>query len=191
MDAIAGDSLCRAVSQSRRYGLGGYTLVELMVVLVILAIILALAVPGFAELIQRQKISATTADLLAAIRLTRAEAIRRGQRVDLIPVDGIDWASGWTIFIDGNSNRQVDAGETIIFVHDTVARGIAIKSAFTDNSAAYIAYAASGRTRTNANSQTPQFGHLALSLGAQQRRIIVNFLGRARACNPLTEAACG
>ena len=190
MDAIAGDSRS-AVSQLRRCCLGGYTLVELMIVLALLAIILALAAPGFTTLIERQKISAITADLVAAIRLTRAEAIRRGQRVDLVPVDGADWRSGWRIFIDSNDNRRVDAGEMIILVHDAAASGIAIESAMTDRSATYIAYAASGRTRTNANSQTPQFGHLSLSLGAQQRRIIINFLGRARACNPLVEAACG
>jgi type IV fimbrial biogenesis protein FimT len=190
MDAIAGD-LRGAGSRLRRYYRGGYTLVDLMIALALLAIILALAVPGFAELIERQKISATTADLLAAIRLTRAEAIRRGQRVDLVPADGADWRSGWMIFIDGNDNRRVDAGEAIILVHDAVARGITINSVMTDSSTAYIAYAASGRTRTNANSQTPQLGHLSLSLGAQQRRIIINFLGRARTCNPLAETACG
>ncbi len=190
MDTIAGKSR-GAGSQLRRSCRGGYTLVELMIALALLAIILARAVPGFVELIERQKISVTTADLLTAIQLTRAEAIRRGQRVDLVPADGVDWSSGWVIFIDGNRNRRVDAGEVVILVHDAVARGIAINSAMTDNSATYIAYAASGRTRTNANSQTPQFGHISLSLGAQQRRIIVNFLGRARACNPLVEAACG
>jgi type IV fimbrial biogenesis protein FimT len=190
MDAIAGD-FCAAGSRCRRCCRGGYTLVELLVVLALLAIILALAVPGFTELIERQKISAATADLLSAIRLTRAEAIRRGQRVDLVPADGADWGSGWIIFIDDNDNRRVDAGEVIILVHDAVARGIAINSAMTDRSATYLAYVASGRTRTNANSQTPQLGHLSLSLGVQQRRIIINFLGRARACNPLVEAACG
>ena len=190
MDAIAGDSRV-AGSRRHRGGRGGYTLVELMIALTILAIILGLAVPSFAELIERQKISAITADLVAAIRLTRAEAIRRGQRVDLVPVDGTDWGSGWMIFIDGNDNRRVDADEVIILVHDAATRGIAINSAMTDRSATYIAYAASGRTRTNANSQTPQLGHLSLSLGAQQRRIIINFLGRVRACNPLVEAACG
>lgn len=190
MAAIAGDSVRRDRPPDRPRR-DGYTLVELMVVLAILVIILALGIPGFGELIQRQKISATTADLLSAIMLTRAEAIRRGQRVDLVPADGADWASGWRIYIDDNGNRRADADEIIIQVHDAVAPGIAIKSAMTDASRAYIAYAASGRTRTNANSQTPQFGHLSLTFGTQQRRIIVNFLGRARACNPLMEAACG
>ncbi|MEB0137307.1 GspH/FimT family pseudopilin [Actimicrobium sp. CCC2.4] len=189
MDAIAGNPLRpNAGLPCRR---GGYTLIELMTVLAILAIVLALAVPALAELIQRQKIAATTADLLAAIRLTRAEALRRGQRIDLVPADGVEWAGGWMIFIDDNGNRRADAGETILHVHDAVAPGLAIKSAMTDRGAPYIAYAASGRTRTNANSQTPQFGHLSLSLGAQQRRIIINFLGRARSCNPLVEGACG
>lgn len=178
MDAIAGNRLRPNAGPACHRT--GYTLIELMTVLAILAIVLALAVPALAELIQRQKISAATADLLAAIRLTRAEALRRGQRVDLVPADGVEWASGWMIFIDDNGNRRADAGETILHVHDAVASGLAIKSAMTDRAAPYIAYAASGRTRTNANSQTPQFGHLSLSLGAQQRRIIINFLGRAR-----------
>ncbi|GAA4031438.1 GspH/FimT family pseudopilin [Actimicrobium antarcticum] len=169
----------------------GYTLVELMVVLAIFGIVLGLAVPGFQSLIRKQQLATVTGELFAAVTLTRAEAIRRSQRVDLVPTDGQDWANGWMVFVDENGNRRLDPGEKIIHAQSLVARGITIKSAMTDSARPYIAYTGSGRTRTDANGQTPQAGHLALSFGDQQRRIVLNFLGRPRACNPATDAACG
>lgn len=168
----------------------GFSLIELMVTLSIAVILLGVAVPNFRTLIQNQQMTTTVNDLFAAINLTRAEAIQRGRRVDLVPADadGKGWATGWIVFVDDNNNRRPDAGETIIFSHDAVQPGMAVTSAFTDGIAPfYIAYSATGRTRTNANSQQPQLGTLSFTLDGNVRRIKINFLGRPRVCDPAKE----
>jgi type IV fimbrial biogenesis protein FimT len=163
-------------------------MVEMMTVLLIAAAMLAIGVPSFNGLVQSQRITTTVNNFFAAVNLTRSEAIRRGIRVDLVPADGADWANGWQVLIDRNGNQRADPGERIIFSHGPVSKDIAIKSSFTDSKSLYLAYSPTGRTRTNANSQTPQLGAWSFSLDHHARRIVINFLGRPRVCNPEADA---
>lgn len=171
--------------QTRR----GYTTVELMTVVAIAGVLLAIGVPSFTSLMQAQRITTTVNNLFAAVNLTRSEAIQRGVRVDLVPADGTDWANGWFVLIDQNGNQKPDPGERIIFSSGPVPKGIVIRSSFSDSKRPYLAYTGSGRTRTNANSQTPQLGSWSITLDDHSRRIVINFLGRPRVCNPKIDAA--
>jgi type IV fimbrial biogenesis protein FimT len=173
-----------AMPMSKR---SGFSLIELMVVLAIAAILLGIGVPSFQVLLQNQRMTTTVNDLFAAINLTRSEAIRRGTRVDLVPADSKDWASGWVVFIDQDADQIPDAGEQIIYTHSSITGGIAIESRFADSTAKYLAYNGTGRTRTNANPRTPQLGNFLLSSEHASRRIVIGFLGRPRVCNPAME----
>jgi type IV fimbrial biogenesis protein FimT len=168
----------------------GFSLVELMTVLAIAAILLGIGVPGFRSLIQNQRVIAATNDFFAAINLARSEAMQRGARVDLVPADGKNWNNGWVIFIDGNDDQMPEAGETLVFAHGPVTDGLTITSSFTDSSKKYLAYNASGRSRTNSSSFSPQLGTVSLALDRHVRRIKINFLGRPRVCDPSHDSAC-
>lgn len=169
----------------------GFSLIELMVVLAIATILLGIGVPAFAAMLRNQRVTTAVNDLFAAIHLARSEAVQRGQRVDLMPSDGNNWANGWIIFIDENGNHQVDNGEAVLFTHDAIPKDIGISSALTDASFQYIAYNGTGRTRTDASDQQPQVGTLSFSLaGVAKRRIKLNFLGRPRTCDPESDLTC-
>jgi type IV fimbrial biogenesis protein FimT len=161
----------------------GFTLIEMMTVVAVAAILLGIGVPGLRSLLHSQQIRAVSNDLFASLALTRSEAIQRGTRVDLVPADGRDWSSGWVVFIDEDGNQKPDDGERIIFLQGPVARGVSIEAKLT-GSDDYIAYQGSGRTRTNASSHAPMAGSLVFKVGTQERRIVINMLGRARVCNP-------
>lgn len=167
----------------------GFTLIEMMVVLAVAAILLGIGVPSFRSLIENQRMTAVTNDFFAAINLARSEAIKRGTRVDLVPAgaDG-DWSEGWIVFVDADDDQRPDAGEQIIYTHGPVHESIAIIPGFKDSPKGspkqYIAYNGTGRTRTNANSQIPQAGSIEFKSDEQTRKISLNFLGRARVCNP-------
>lgn len=86
----------------------GFTLVELIVTMAVVAILLVLAVPGFGEIIRTNRASAQTNDLVSALSLARSEAVRRGAAVDVCPssnqitcTGGTDWEDGWIIQIPG------------------------------------------------------------------------------------------
>jgi Tfp pilus assembly protein FimT len=84
----------------------GITLVEVMAVLTIATLLGAVGVPLFGSLLQRYRLSTTVNDFLSAIHFTRAEALRRGGPVQLIPADGVHWSSGWIVLRDLNDNQR-------------------------------------------------------------------------------------
>jgi type IV fimbrial biogenesis protein FimT len=168
----------------------GLTLVELLFVLALSAILLGLGGASFDSLIQRQRLRTAVADLVAAIDLTRAQAMARGGRVLLAPLagDGASWEQGWAVFIDDNGNRRPDPGEMLLQRHDAVAAGISIASAFTSAAAPhYLAYNGAGRSCSADNSLAAHWGTLSVRQGAQARHIKINMLGRVRVCDPATQ----
>src|SRR5215469_2877214 len=99
----------------------GFTLMELLVVMAIVAILLGLGVPSFRYITNAYRMSAEVNGLLGDLQFARAEAIREGQTVTVCAstngtacTGGGNWASGWIVFSDPNSNQTVDAGEVVL-----------------------------------------------------------------------------
>ena len=95
----------------------GFSLIEMLTTMSILAIMLAIASPGLASLTSANALSAAQGELASAMVLARAEALKRGLPVGLAaatPVAGAEFSGGWTIFVDANGNGTFDAGETIV-----------------------------------------------------------------------------
>jgi type IV fimbrial biogenesis protein FimT len=78
----------------------GFTLLELLVVLVIIAVLSAFAIPAFSQSIQRYRAAAEISALGTDLQLARSEAVKRGLSVVVCPTsDGKSCtsASGWQI----------------------------------------------------------------------------------------------
>lgn len=83
----------------------GFTLIELMVAVAVVAILLGLALPSFQGSMRSNRVATTTNELLASFSLARTEAIRGLGPAGVCPsADGIncatttDWAAGWTVW---------------------------------------------------------------------------------------------
>lgn len=74
----------------------GFTLIEMMVTLVVLAILLNVAVPNMVRMLDNVRLSASEQNLVNAIRLARSESARTKQLMRLIAVNG-DWRQGYSI----------------------------------------------------------------------------------------------
>ncbi len=95
----------------------GFSLIEMLTTMSILAILLAIASPGLASLTSANLLSAAQGDLAASLVLARSEAMRRGVPVGLAaatPTSGSEFTGGWNVFVDSNGNGRFDAGETIV-----------------------------------------------------------------------------
>ena len=74
----------------------GFTVIELMIVLIVLAILATLAGPSFRDFIIVQRIKTTAFDLFADLTYARSEAIRTNSEV-IIAKASSTWSDGWTI----------------------------------------------------------------------------------------------
>ncbi len=59
----------------------GFTLLELIVTLAVVAIVLTMGIPSFQALIRDNRLIALTNEFIGAMHLTRSEAIKRNHRV--------------------------------------------------------------------------------------------------------------
>lgn len=170
----------------------GFSLLELTIVLAIVAVLTAVALPDLRQMIRAQQLKAAANDLFGAISLARTQAIARGRRVQLAPGDaeGRDWSRGWVVFIDDDGDRRPGDGEEVILRRGPLAAGIAVDAAFTSQQgASYLAYNSMGRSCSDTSSLTARWGTLSLVQGRQIRRIKINMLGRARLCDPARDGA--
>lgn len=87
--------------------LRGFTLIELMVSVSVLAILAALAAPSMAGFIASQRIRAMATDLNLALVKARSEAIKQNASVKLSPLSA-SWASGWQIALTAPLNPALD-----------------------------------------------------------------------------------
>lgn len=84
----------------------GFTLIELMVTILIVAVLVAIGVPSFRNAIQRNRVATANNDLLAGLAYARTTAIYGGQLVSMCPsTDGLSCASsprafepGWIVY---------------------------------------------------------------------------------------------
>lgn len=162
---------------------------ELLIVLAILSILFASALPDLSNMLAARQLRTASADLLAAINDTRAQAIARRRVVTLLTESG-DWRHGWLIVVDVNANRAVDPGETVLARHKPPPERLKVRTKFTDNTVPfYISYNAAGRSCRAGHPNAANFGTITLELAGAQRNIKINMQGRARLCDPALEPA--
>lgn len=86
----------------------GVTLVEMLIVIAILAILSAAAVPSFNDFVKTQRMRAMATDLQLSLVRARSEAIKRNTNVTLAPVTAGSWQSGWTIADPNNPGTNLE-----------------------------------------------------------------------------------
>ncbi len=81
---------------NRPGGNRGFTLIEALVVMVLLAILTTIAFPAYRSFVVGQRVKNTSFDIMSMLTLTRSEAIKRNSAVTATPTNG-DWAQGWSV----------------------------------------------------------------------------------------------
>jgi type IV fimbrial biogenesis protein FimT len=142
-------SYCSTVAHSNNQG---FSLPELLVVLLIVAFLTAMAAPSFQRTLSAQRLALGSGALLRSLSLTRSEAIKRNTRVVMCRSrtaqaceTASGWESGWVVFQDTNNDAQLDAGEAIVYRQPALAEGVVL---FTNGPLAnFISYNALGTAR--------------------------------------------
>lgn len=160
----------------------GLTLVELLVTLAIVAVGAAIAAPSFTGMLADTRLSAQANDLLASLKYTRSEAVKRNARVTMCKKASDDtcvttatatasWQGGWLVFVDGGTVGTIDGADTILRVQGPLAASTLIGDGGITN---YVSYLGSGQT--SASGGGTQVGTFSLCdplASAKRKKIAV------------------
>lgn len=104
----------------------GFTLIELMVALVVLAVLASIALPSFRTFIGEQRLKAASFELQSALLLARSEAIKRGMAgsVAVSAADNKNWAAGWTIAAGAQTLARQGSFEQVLIVESADAPSV-------------------------------------------------------------------
>jgi type IV fimbrial biogenesis protein FimT len=162
----------------------GFTLIELMVTIGILAVLLTIAIPSFTSTIINYRLTSISNTFVASAQLARSEAIKRNGRVTMCKsADGAacvstgGWEQGWILFHDIDNDAVKDAAEVIIKTESALPANYVTTTgdhyiSFTANGGSELTSGAAQATTVTLCSQTEPVG--------PAKQIVMNFVGRVR-----------
>ena len=176
----------------------GFSLIETLFVLLVLAILCGTAVSSFQTLQVRTQVQAASQSLLSDVLSARTEALRRERRVTLCAA-ALDpgaratlptacaasggasaWHQGWLVFEDVNSNGLWDTGEALL--QQRMRLHMSISATGNTTVARYVSFGPSGRSLTLNGAF--QAGTITLcargATDAEAWLLVVNAVGRSR-----------
>jgi type IV fimbrial biogenesis protein FimT len=102
----------------------GFTLVEMLIAVTLVAILLTIGIPSFRFVTNSNRIAGEINGLLGDMQFARSEAVKEGRPVTVcVSTDGANcatgasanaWQSGWIVFSDVNGNAAVDGATDVI-----------------------------------------------------------------------------
>ncbi|MFD1836964.1 GspH/FimT family pseudopilin [Paracidovorax cattleyae] len=193
-DARHGPQALRSSVAARRPR--GFTLIELMVVMVLVAVLLRIGIPSFVSFQRNSELTSAANGLLSSINSARTEAMKRNMNATVYPTDGRSWAAGWTVYVDVDGTGSFNAANDLV-----VSAQPALASYFSVSGTG----TAAGTTpfvTFNSSGYVKDFGNVTLEIARndlsdaallqQTRRVIISKTGRVRVCKPAsaTDATC-
>ncbi len=132
---------------TKEFRLQGFTLMELMIVVVILGAVSLAGFPALMHVLNEQKLTTQVNDMVASLNLARSASIKRRYVVTIRKMT--DWNNGWQIFVDEDNDNVLDVGEQVLKTYLGVTAGAG--SITGHNFVNYIAYSPNGRANTLGN----------------------------------------
>lgn len=176
----------------------GFTLIELLVTIAIGSILMLIAVPSLTTYRRNADLTSVTNTLSASINTARGEALKQGVSAMVVPTNGAVWRNGWTVFVDTDSSRTLNAGDVTLFEQVAVPDYIDVD--FTSNAAPALnaiifdasGYARNGANPANMSLRVRRNDSAPAAQPNETRFIIVARTGRTRVCKPVVvnDPAC-
>lgn len=146
----------------------GFTLFELMLVLAVAGVLVGIGIPSLTQFVRANQMTAAANDLLTAIHMARAEAVKRRLPTEICFTTTPDAATpacdgngtqGWIAWVDdanpdathvNDNNGAVNANEPILVRHGALPGNVRIVSKPAAN-AGYLAFMDTGFVKVAAN----------------------------------------
>jgi type IV fimbrial biogenesis protein FimT len=144
----------------------GFTLFELVIVMLIVAVMAAIAIPSFRYVTTSNRIASEVNQLLGDMRFARTEAIKEGQTVTVCsstnPTASTptcstvnSWQTGWIVFSDPNNLKAIPAGGAPLRVQPSLNTAYNSSDTITaTNNVSAVTFNREGFGATNGSSTT-------------------------------------
>lgn len=154
----------------------GFTLIEMVVTVAVLAILLGVAVPAFQDTLAKRRLVGAAEQLYADLNYARGEAIKRNTNVTVSFSAGTDWCYGIalaTCACGTTGSCQLDGVEKV--VSSSNFRGVSLPSA-------YLTFTGA-KTTFEPRRGTAGAGTATLSSSTGSVELTVSSLGRVSICS--------
>ena len=142
----------------------GFSLIELMVAVAIIAIIATIAVPSFSALLQNSRLSSATNSVLGALQTARSEAATLRSTIKVCAANAAQTACGNST--DWKSGVLIMRGSTLLRVVPSAQKGVSVAASTQE-----VAYLGNGTTSAATVTLTSESGRTTT--------ILVNTIGQA------------
>lgn len=119
--------LCRQSGAPSAAHRGGFTIIELLIVLAVVSVLVTIAASSLSAMIAHNRLASSGNELLSSLYLLRSEAAKRNRIMKMCrrPSNGLSvcdtqpgrWDAGWILWADDDNDSQVDPDETIVSEH--------------------------------------------------------------------------
>ena len=124
----------------------GYTLLELLVALAVIALLASMMGPNMISVVERNRKAAALGDTFSMLNAARSEAVNQQATVALCPTtdqascNGSDWEDGWLLFVDDGTGAggtaddgNINGTETLLRIGQAATGNVTIRTRnFTD-----------------------------------------------------------
>lgn len=172
----------------------GFTLVEMMVTIAVLAITLAIAVPSFQNFINKGRLVGAAEQVSADLKYARSEALQRN-RLTSISFKNIGTGTAWCYGIDDDSSTACDCSAatsncTVGGVEKKLTNdgfsGVSITSVnFIDNKVCIDPQR--GVVSSGAGCASTSGGTATLTSTSGTLHVVTSVLGRVKICTPTAD----
>jgi type IV fimbrial biogenesis protein FimT len=152
----------------------GFTLIELMVIIAVLGVLVAIALPSFTSTIDRRNLVGAANDIFAGLQYARSEAIKRNQNIEFqFDAAATPWCYG--ISDPGNGcDCNASPGNCTVDGQQNVVTG----DNFRNVSLSAADFGASSFEFDPRRGFPSRNGSFGLTVGGQSRTVVLNALGR-------------
>jgi type IV fimbrial biogenesis protein FimT len=143
---------------------GGFTLIEVIVVVALLGIVAAIAAPSFRSFIGTMNSKSAAFDLISDLTIARSEAIKRNANTTLAPVAG-SWTNGWQV---------LDAGGATLYQRAALSSNLSVSGATA------VVFQPNGRLTIDTDDAIRKWSISSTISGVTARCVVIGPTGSAR-----------